>query len=134
MGFQSYRLRLEELSWQRFASLVETYKPDVIVNETLPFVLKSAQGYLANTVVATLHNIAYFYHVPIVQVSALSVQSKIALRKPNVKKISKVQVRNGVLNRLPDLTELFKDYSKIHHWDAIDAVAIGLYYQEYCVT
>jgi len=106
--------------------LVEEYKPDVLISETVPSRGPEImdQLYLANVQITVLHAIAISYGVKVVQVSARSVQSKIALRKKDVK-VTKPQVRNGVLLQFPELETRLKG-SQI--FEESDAIAIGLYF------
>lgn len=132
MVFQEYRVKLEEASWFRFDSLLTEYAPSVVVNEIIPSVSSSSnfvlagQSYLANTVVSVLHVCAVFHSIPVAQISAREVQSKIVLEKRKDQKISKQQVRNGVLHSLPEIAHKKSEWIKSKHWDESDALAIGL--------
>ena len=109
--------------------LIEEYKPDVLVSETVPSRGPEImdQLYLANVQITVLHAIAISYGVKVVQVSARSVQAKIAKRKPNIK-VTKPQVRQGVLDRFPELAPLVKEEMKV--FERTDAIAVGLYFYE----
>src|SRR5208282_5558430 len=102
--FQVYRMELTEFWAQEIWELLDEYKPGVVVTETVPS--RGAgipeQLYLANVMVTTVHTIALAEGVNCIQVSARTVQAHIAKRKEGVK-ITKVQVRNGVLERCPEL-------------------------------
>lgn len=131
-AFQQYRMRLTEEWVARASSLLTTFKPDVIVTETVPS--RGAgipeQLYLANVQITVVHAMAIAYAFPIVQqVSARSVQKAIAIRGKG-KKITKQQVRNGVFARIPELQPRFKEFVKV--FEESDALAIALYYIDQC--
>lgn len=121
-----YRMALEEVSMLYFSLLFEKYQPTLAVNETIPAVgggnfAVATQSYLANCVVTCFHVCATLYDVECKQLSARTVQSAIAIRG-NSKGITKVQVRNGVIARIPEL----KPRIKLLVADETDAIAIGL--------
>lgn len=125
--FQPYRMALEERTVVYFDMLFSKYRPDLAVNEIIPAVgggnfAVATQSYLANCVCTTFHNCAFIHGVKVIQVSARSVQARIAVRGKS-KKITKVQVRNGVLERLPHLRPRIKELVA----DETDAIAIGLF-------
>lgn len=127
--FQAYRMELADHWVDQTHELIEEYKPGVLVSETVPS--RGAgipeQLYLANVMITTVHAIAIAYGVPVIQVSARTVQAAIALRKEGVK-VTKPQVRNGVLERLPELKPELKEFIKV--FERTDALAIGLWYLE----
>jgi Holliday junction resolvasome RuvABC endonuclease subunit len=126
--FQEYRMELTEHWIEEAFDLLEEYKPDVLISETVPSRGPEImdQLYLANVQITVLHAIAISYGVKVVQVSARSVQSKIALRKKDVK-VTKPQVRNGVLLQFPELESCLRSKGK-QIFERSDAIAIGLYY------
>lgn len=128
--FQEYRMALTEHWVEAGFDLMEEYEPDVLVSETVPSRGPEImdQLYLANVQITVLHAIAISYGVKVVQVSARSVQAKIAKRKPNIK-VTKPQVRQGVLERFPELEALVKEEMKV--FERTDAIAIGAYWFEY---
>jgi hypothetical protein len=88
-----------------------------------------SQLYLANVQISTVHAISVLLCRGINQVSARSVQSKIAIKGKSAG-ITKPQVRNGVIDRLPELAHRKGDWIKV--FEESDAIAIGLYFiQEY---
>lgn len=126
MEYQDYRLYLEIRSLGYFDNLLYAYQPDLVVNEIIPAVgggnfVVATQSYLANCVVTCLHACAYREGMKVEQISARTVQSKIAVRGKS-KKITKVQVRNGVIAHLPELKSRVSDLVA----DESDAIAIGL--------
>lgn len=108
--------------------LVEEYKPAVLVSETVPSRGPEVmdQLYLANVQITVLHAIALSYGVKVKQVSARTVQAKIALRKKDVK-VTKPQVRNGVLSQFPELEGRLRTKGK-QIFEESDAIAIGLWF------
>lgn len=124
--FQQYRMELTEHWIKEAFDLVEHYKPAVLISETVPSRGPEImdQLYLANVQITVLHTIALSFGVKIEQVSARTVQAKIALRKKDIK-VTKPQVRNGVIELFPELESHLKG-SKI--FEESDAIAIGAYY------
>jgi hypothetical protein len=125
--FQKYRMELTDYWVGKAHELIEEYNPSLLISETVPS--RGAgipeQLYVANVMITTVHAIAIAYGIPVEQVSARTVQAKMALRKPNVK-VTKPQVRNGVLTHLPEIKErLMKD---VKVFEESDALAIGLWY------
>ena len=125
--FQEYRLALTDFWVGEADDLIALYQPDVLVSETIPSRGPAImdQLYLANVQITTVHAIAYAYGIKVVQVSARSVQSEIALRKEGVK-VTKPQVRNGVLHILPELEPERKRFTKV--FERTDALAVGLWF------
>lgn len=126
--FQEYRLRLEEHAAQYFDELLEHRKPDWVVNEVVPAVgggnfVVATQSYLANCVATTFHNCAFKQGIDVNQISARTVQAKVGI-KGRTGKVSKAGVRNGVVDKLPDLRKYVGDSA--WPWDRWDAIAIGL--------
>lgn len=125
-AFQQYRMELTGHWIEESFDLLDKYKPAVLISETVPSRGPEImdQLYLANVQITVLHTIALSYGVKIEQVSARTVQAKIAKRKPNLK-VTKPQVRNGVIELFPKLESRLKG-SKI--FEESDAIAIGAYY------
>jgi Holliday junction resolvasome RuvABC endonuclease subunit len=98
-----------------------------MVAEVLPAIGfgNPVQAYLANVALTVVQTIAVLADVPMSQISARTVQSRIAVGRKG-KKITKVQVRNGVLRQLPELEHRKKEWTKI--FDEPDALAVGLSY------
>lgn len=125
---QVYRVELVKEVTASFDALLELTQPDYVVNEIIPSVgggnfAAAGQSYLANTAVTVCQAVATLRGVPFVQIAANSVQAKIAVGRKG-RKISKVQVRNGVIQLLPELADRKKDWVKV--FDEVDAIAIGL--------
>lgn len=125
---QEYKLLLIKTLIDPMIDLMEKHDPDHVVNEIVPSVgsgnfAVAGQGYLANTAIVVANVVAAISMIPFSQIAARTVQTKVARRpdKPT-KKISKVQVRNGVIDRLPELKDRAKDMVA----DETDAIAIGL--------
>ena len=124
ISYQGYRLVLEELTLVYFDMLFNKYKPTMALNEILPplGMHNATQAYLANCVLTTFHNCAFIHDVPIRQVAANTWQPKIAIRGKS-KKITKVQIRNGILNLFPEL----RPHIAAMKPDETDAIGIGVY-------
>lgn len=127
--YQEYRMDLTRASRQAIQELCELYDPEEIVTEIVPSVgsmgfMTSGQGYIANVVATTAHNVSFELGIPVKQVSARSWESRIALRGRS-KKITKAQIRNGVLSHLPELKVTLKDH--LNEWDRWDALGLGLF-------
>lgn len=136
MDFQKYRVALEWFFYDAFEQVMDYHDVDVAVNETIPAVgggnfVVATQSYLANCVVATYHVCAYKRGLPVVQQGATTMQSRIALRSGKGKKVSKVQVRNGVVSIMPSLKPRVREWTK--EFDEVDAIAHGLTYLGYRV-
>lgn len=108
-------------------TLFELTQPDTVVSEIVPAVgfNNASQSYLANVAISTVHACAFAAGIDCVQVSARTVQKNIAIRG-NSKRVTKAQVRNGVLKLLPELEHRKSDWTKI--FEEPDALAIGLDY------
>lgn len=127
-AFQDYRMELTEHWIEEAFDLMEEYKPSVLISETVPSRGPEImdQLYLVNVQITVLHTIALSYGVKVEQVSARTVQSKMALRKKDVK-VTKPQVRNGVLSYFPELEPRLKTKGK-QVFEESDALAIGLWF------
>jgi hypothetical protein len=127
--FQDHRMELISLWLDESFDLIEEYKPNVLITETVPSRGPEImdQLYLVNVQCTTLQAVALTYGMKVVQVSARSVQAKLALRKKDVK-VTKPQVRNGVLTHYPELIERLKPKGEKQIFEESDAIAIGLWY------
>lgn len=98
-----------------------------VVTEVLPPVGfgNGVQAYLVNVALTVVQTIATLAGLPVDQISARTVQSKIAVGRKG-KKVSKVQVRNGVIQLLPELAPRKKEWTKV--FDEPDSLAVGLTY------
>lgn len=126
-AYQDYRMRLTGYWAWKTEKLIEQERPTVIVTEMVPVYGMNdfSQGYLANVMATTVHAIAIQKKISVVQVSAVKVQNAIA-KRGKTKKITKPQVRNGVLELYPQLSSLFKGEPKI--FERSDAIAIAAWY------
>jgi hypothetical protein len=125
-AFQEYRLEITRTLLHWVPTLIELTEPELVVSEIIPPMgfNNSVQSYLANVAITAVHAVVIDSGIPLKQISATSVQSQIALGK-KTKKTSKVQVRNGVLELLPELKHRKSEWSR-SPWDEVDAIAIGL--------
>lgn len=133
--YQEYRMRLTLACRSKVIELIKRYGPDRVVIEIVPAIgsegfMKSGQGYIANVVATTIHNVAIELHVPVFQVSARSWESRIARRTSKSEKVTKPKIRNGVLEHLPELQDkLGREVGPgvLKEWDRWDALGIGLF-------
>lgn len=129
--FQIYKCRLIEFWAQEADTLIGLYAPDEIAIEIVPAVgggnfVAATQSYLAHTQATTLHAIAALNRYPVHQIGATTVKARIGGRKSS----SKVQVRNGVFEILPEVEVKKKSEWKTQFregiYDESDAFAIAL--------
>jgi hypothetical protein len=125
--YQDYRMRLAQFWTFKTLDLIHDLNPDHIVTETVPVYGMNdfSQGYLANVMATTVHAVAFIQGITVAQVSARKVQSAIAIGG-KTKKPTKPQVRNGVIERLPEVKDTLKSEMKV--FERSDALAIGLWY------
>lgn len=129
--YQEYRVKLTKACRSVVHRLIDFYEPDRIVVEIVPAIgsvgfMQSGQGYIANVVATTIHNVAFERGVEFVQVSARSWESRIALRQTKKEKVTKPKIRNGVLTHFPHLKTLMSP-ADLKEWDRWDAMGIGLF-------
>lgn len=125
--FQIYRMRLCK-SWIVTTEwLLSTFKPDKVVTETVPSqgANNMSQMYLANVMATTVHTVCFDRGVSVMQVSARTVASKIAVRSMRTTKITKVHTRNGVVSLLPELKSRVPEWIKV--FEEPDAIGIALH-------
>lgn len=131
-SFQEYRLALIDFYVDHLTRpgsvFDDSYLPVTkVVTEVLPAVGfgNGVQAYLVNVALTTVQALATLAGIPVTQISARTTQSQIAIGKKG-KKITKVQVRNGVLAQLPELSHRKSEWTKV--FDEVDAIATGLAY------
>lgn len=129
-GFQDYKLRLEEFWTYKGPELLEIYKPDVVANEVVPAVgggsfIVATQSELVKAAITVVHAMAFERDKPVAQISAITIKSKIGKKKT----ATKVAVRNGVIDLLPELATKKKGWTKV--FDESDALAGGLAFLGY---
>jgi Holliday junction resolvasome RuvABC endonuclease subunit len=125
---QEYRIELVNEVAHSASALLDLTTPDYVVNEIIPSVgggnfAAAGQSYLANTAVTVFQAVAVMKGYRVVQIAANSVQARIAVGRRG-RKTTKVQVRNGVFQLLPELEDRKKAWVKI--FDEPDAIAVGL--------
>jgi Holliday junction resolvasome RuvABC endonuclease subunit len=125
--FQEYRMEMAATLVYWTPTLIELTQPEAVVSEIVPSrgAAINEQLYLANVAVSTIHAVAMSRGIPCYQISARTVQSKIAIHGKS-KKITKPQVRNGVIKLLPELEARKSDWIKI--FEEPDAIAMALVY------
>ena len=128
LTYQEYRLELSCRWAEYMEKIIDHYKPSVVVNEILPPAgfNNMTQAYLVNVMLTAVHVICHQKGIPVHQVSAKSVQAAIAKRKKSTN-ITTTQVRDGVLEFIPELADRAKKWTKDKIWEESDACAIGLY-------
>lgn len=120
--YQNYRLRLiEEASLWMSACLI-LHKPDSLVSEIVPVkgFNDMGQSILAMTAVTAMQAICIDRGIPMCQIGATTVKKEIG----GTQKASKVGVRNGVWEILPELISKKAEWKGVY--DESDAIAIGL--------
>lgn len=124
-AYHEYRMRVIDYWLSEAPNLIKSHKPDIVVNEIVPVVgggnfVVATQSQLASTAITVVQTIAKQQGLPIKQIGATTVKSKIGGQK----KATKVAVRNGVFKILPSLEVHKKEWTKM--FDVSDAFAIGL--------
>ncbi len=129
--FQTYRLEFIKAYVDALTKPGALFDPsfiklDAVVNETVPAVgsFGGTQMYLANVSVTIIQTLAMERDIPVYQIGATSVHTSIVGKRPKGKKVTKPQVRNGVINLLPELEHRKRDWVK--HFDEPDALAVAL--------
>lgn len=128
--YQDYRMRLIDFWISETPRLLNSYKPDVVVNEIIPAVgggnfVVATQSQLAATAITTVQTVVRQQGIKVEQLGATTVKSKIGGKKS----ASKAAVRNGVIKLLPETKEFKKQWTQ--YFDEADAHAIGLTYLGY---
>jgi len=127
--YQEYKLRLIE-SWTYQAPLlIVKFKPDIVVGEVQPAVgggnYVGPQSELAKAQITTVFALTLERDIPVAQVAAVTVKSKIGGRS----NATKVGVRNGVITLLPALEPKKRFWTK--EFEEPDANAVGLTFLGY---
>ena len=124
LKYQDYRLKVIDLCQAWAFGALNSRKPDALVSELLPVTgfNNMSQAILAQAAVTAVQTAACHLHIPVVQVSAQTVKTRIG-GSPNA---TKVKVRNGVLEILPELEDKKGAWVKV--FDEPDAIAVGLTY------
>lgn len=125
--YQEYRLSLIDFWIDQTPILLDRYKPDEVVCEIVPpnfggNTAASIQGHLAICASTTIQVIARQRDLPVIQIGATTVKTRIG----GDKKASKAKVRNGIIKIMPELERFKKEWTASKVWDVSDAVAIGL--------
>lgn len=125
--YQDYALSLTGYWCAATQELINTYKTEYVITEIVPVrgMNDFAQGYLAHTMSVAVKATASYMGAIISQVSATKVQNEIGI-KGRAKKMTKPNVRNGVISILPKLEGILRADGKV--FERSDAIAIGLWY------
>jgi Holliday junction resolvasome RuvABC endonuclease subunit len=123
--YQPYKVRMINEYVPQAVRILNEYKPETVVSEIVPVVgggnfVAATQGHVASVAVTLFHAFAIFAGIPIEQVGATSVKKKIG----GSGKATKVRVRNGVCNLLPELKPRIKEWVK--EFDEPDAIGVAL--------
>lgn len=125
---QQYKLELVVTLAHWVPTLLDLTEPDEVASEIVPSVggggfMASTQGYQANTAITVVHTIACLSGLPVIQYGANTVQKRIAIGTKPGGKVSKVQVRNGVIQLFPELEPRKREWVKI--FEEPDAIAVA---------
>jgi Holliday junction resolvasome RuvABC endonuclease subunit len=122
MKYQEYRLRVVQEMVENAEQLFAFHEPDQVACEVLPVrgFTNSSQVFLAHAALAAVQGIAFAFGAQVTQVAAVTVKKRIG----GSPKATKVAVRNGVLQLLPELAPKKSKWTKV--FDESDAIAIGL--------
>lgn len=125
--YQDYRVRLIQHVVSEGNALLALMTPRELVSEILPVrgFNNMSQPLLAATAITTMQTICHEFGMPLHQIGATTIKARIGGHQ----KASKVQVRNGVLQLLPQL--LPKKRQWVKEFDEPDAIAVGLTYLGY---
>jgi len=132
-AYQEYRVRLTEFWMLKMNRLIYDYTPDLVVCEIVPAYGMSdpGQGYLANVMATTVHLATIsFYHTdrpdpPKFEfVSASKPQYAVGI-KGKAKRMTKANVRKGVIKIFPELKRRLMRNSKI--FEESDAICLALW-------
>jgi Holliday junction resolvasome RuvABC endonuclease subunit len=122
--YHPYRLRVVQRSAEWAVKILDRWKPDVVVSETLPIkgFNNSGQALLAGAAITSIQAIAATKGYVVSQIGATTIKCQIA----GSGRATKVGVRNGVVSILPELAKAAKGWTK--EFDEPDAIAVGLAY------
>lgn len=130
--YQPYKLELIE-NWTYVGpAMFSEYNPDAIVCETLPAVgfNNAIQAELAKAATTTVQAMAFERSIPVFQIAAITVKTRIGGKK----NATKVQVRNGVIDFLPELEPRKFEWTDAKKtMDEPDAIGVGLAHLGYSV-
>lgn len=124
LTYQDYRLTIVREFTYWFHNKIVTLHPDVVVSEMLPVrgFNNMAQAILAHAALTCCQAIAFDLSqvLGLKQIAAATVKTHIGGKA----KATKVQVRNGVLQLVPELVHKKSQWTKV--FDEPDAIAVGL--------
>lgn len=126
-AYHDYRMKVIDFWLAEAPILINSFSPDIIVNEIVPVVgggnfVVATQSQLASTAITIVQAVAKQNGIPVEQIGATTVKAKIG----GGKKATKVAVRNGVFKIMPELEVHKKEWTKV--FDISDAFAIGFTY------
>ncbi len=125
--YHSYRMHLIHYFETWASDMLDRHMPDALVNETLPVkgFNDMSQALLAATAITTVQTVAISKRIVVSQLHASSV--KVAMTGSG--RATKVKVRNGVIELVPELAIRKSGWTK--EFDEPDAIAVGLTFLGY---
>lgn len=126
---QEYRQELIQTLAHYTPTLLDLTEPDEVAVEIVPSVgggnfAAAVQTYMVHAAITTVETICYLADLPVYYYGANTVQSRIALKPSGRKKVTKVMVRNGVVQFFPELEQRKSSWVKV--FEEPDAIAVGL--------
>lgn len=128
--WQDYRLRVTNVWTFRSLALFTELEPDEIATETIPpkgFEGGGTQEQLAAAAITAVHSVAFLLEIPVTQIAANTVKARIGGTGTK----SKVAVRNGVTQILPELKPRWREWVK--RQNEPDAIGVALTHLGYHV-
>jgi Holliday junction resolvasome RuvABC endonuclease subunit len=126
LAYQEYKLEVIKYFTKKAHMFWETYRPTIIVSETVPArgFTDFSQSRMADAAAISLMAIFSLYDVPLEQISARTAK-KLLTRDVSA---SKVRVRNKVLEIFPQLKRLGDEIKSRPFFDRSDAIGLALAY------
>lgn len=123
--FQDFRLRLIDYWCEQFPTILDLWRPNLIVSETVPAVgggnfIAATQSELAKTAITTCQAIAFLNSYEWKQIAANSIKKRLTGNA----KATKVGVRNAVIEIFPELAPRKKELTT--YADESDAIGTSL--------
>lgn len=131
-SFQNYRLKVIRFWSEEGHRLLQSFYPDHLVSEIVPAVggknfSKATQSQLAVAAITAVHTLGYLGGYGVSQIASNTIKSRIGGHKD----ATKVKVRNGVIQLLPNLEHRLKEWRASGIFDETDAIATGLAFLGY---
>lgn len=124
--YQEYRLELIQYWSSVGEKLIDIHQPNLLASETIPLIgagSASQQSVLAATAITAIQTIAFQRDIPIKQIAAVTVKTRIG----RVKTATKPVVRDGVIDLIPSVANRKKDWTASKKgFDESDAAGVAL--------